>query len=73
MRILSFILTVALLISCSTARQTQEAINTGNYLSAINKSITKLSQNKTRKGNQDIVLLLEEAFKKHTDRELRRY
>ncbi|MDJ0646352.1 MAG: hypothetical protein QNJ57_10260 [Flavobacteriaceae bacterium] len=71
MRIVSFILAIILLISCSTARQTQEAINTGNYLSAINKSIAKLSQNKTRKGNQDIVLLLEEAFKKHSERELR--
>lgn len=71
MRIVSFFTAIALLISCSTARQTQTAINTGNYLSAINKSIGKLSQNKTRKGNQDIVLLLEEAFGKHTERELR--
>ncbi len=70
MRIVSFFLVIVLLISCSTARQTQEAINTGNYLSAINKAITKLTQNKTRKGNQDIILLLEEAFKRHSDREL---
>ena len=71
MRILSYLMVIAVLIACSTARQTQEAINTGNYLSAINKSISKLSQNKSRKGNQDIVLLLEEAFKKHTEREHR--
>ena len=70
MRSISFILVIVLLIGCSTARQTQEAINSGNYLSAINKSITKLTQNKTRKGNQDIVLLLEEAFKKHAEREI---
>ena len=70
MRTISLFVVIALLIGCSTARQTQEAINSGNYLSAINKSINKLTQNKTRKGNQDIVLLLEEAFKKHADREL---
>lgn len=71
MRIVSYIVIAVVLISCSTAKQTQEAINTGNYRGAINKAIAKLSQNKTKKGNQDIVLLLEEAFEKHTDRELR--
>ncbi len=58
------------LLSCSTAKRTQEAINTGNYSTAINTAITKLKENKTRKGNEDIILLLEEAYAKNTQREL---
>lgn len=71
MKRILFLLTIAfILFSCSTAKQTQKAINTGNYISAINSSIDKLRYNKTRKGNQDIILLLEEAFNKNTEREL---
>ncbi len=58
------------LLSCSSAKRTQEAINTGNYSAAINTAITKLKENKTRKGNEDIILLLEEAYAKNAQREL---
>lgn len=58
------------LFSCSSAKQTQKAINSGNYLGAINTAINKLKINKTRKGNQDIVLMLEEAYAKYTDKQL---
>jgi hypothetical protein len=57
--------------SCSSAKRTQEAINTGNYLSAINTAVAKLKENKARKGNEDIILLLEEAFAKNAAREER--
>ena len=65
------IIIVIVFYSCSSTKQTQEAINSGNYTSAINTAISKLSHNKTRKGNQDLILLLEEVFKKNTERELR--
>ena len=67
----SFILLcTVLLLSCSTAKQTQTALNSGNYYSAINTSIAKLSLNKSKKGNQKYISMLENAFTKNADREL---
>jgi len=61
----------AFVISCSTAKQTQTALNSGNYYSSINTSIAKLSSNKTKKRNQKYITMLEDAFSKNTDRELK--
>ena len=61
---------VVFLIACGGVKKTQEALNTGNYSAAINKAIKNLADNKTKKGNQPYVLLLEEAFQKYTQREL---
>ncbi|WP_158978143.1 hypothetical protein [Cellulophaga sp. L1A9] len=58
-------------ISCGGVKKTQEALNSGNYDAAINKALNNLVDNKTKKGNQPYVLLLEEAFKKNTARELK--
>ncbi|MDO6491500.1 MULTISPECIES: hypothetical protein [unclassified Cellulophaga] len=58
------------LASCSGVKKTQEAINTGNYLSVIQTSVKNLAANKTKKSNQPYISLLEDAFKKNTDREL---
>ena len=57
-------------MSCSSVKRTQEAINYGNYDEAINIAIKQLRSNKTKKSNQEYVLLLEEAFKKVTDKDL---
>ena len=56
-------------VSCGGVKKTQEAVNTGNYEQAIYRAIDNLADNKTRKGNQPYVLLLEEAFAKHAARE----
>lgn len=58
------------LISCGGVKKTQEAINSGNYTAAIDKALRNLVENKTKKNHQPFVLLLEEAFKKNTEREL---
>jgi hypothetical protein len=58
------------LVACGGVKKTQQAINTGNYLNAINSAVQKLALNKGKKGNQSYVLLLEEAFEKNTQREL---
>jgi len=58
-------------ISCGGVKKTQEALNSGNYTSAIYKALDNLVDNKTKKGNQPYILLLEEAFKKNTERELK--
>jgi hypothetical protein len=61
-----------LIISCSSLKNTQEAISNGNYDSAINTAIENLKRNKTKKGNQPYILLLEEAFEKATAKDLAR-
>lgn len=63
----SFIL---LFIACGGVKKTQEALNVGNYNNAINSSLSNLAENKTKKSNQPYILLLEEAYKKNTEREL---
>lgn len=58
------------LTNCSSLKKTQEAINYGNYDQAINIAVKELRRNKTKKGNQEYVLMLEEAFKKATIKDL---
>ena len=60
---------LVLLAACSGVKKTQEALNSGNYVAAMNKAIKNLTENKTKKGHQDYVLLLEEAFAKNAQRE----
>lgn len=62
--------TLVLLTACGGVKKTQEALNSGNYVSAMNKAIKNLAENKTRKGHQAYVVLLEDAFVKNTQREL---
>lgn len=58
------------LIACGGIKKTQEAVNMGNYDNAINQSILNLVENKSKKGNQPYIILLEEAFQKNSEREL---
>ncbi|MBD1261266.1 hypothetical protein HZY62_11740 [Maribacter polysiphoniae] len=58
------------MLSCGGVKKTQQALNTGNYMNAINSAVQKLAENKDKKSNQSYVLLLEEAFQKNTEREL---
>lgn len=62
---------LALIVACSSVKKTQKNLNLGHYGQAINTSIEKLAKNKTKNGNQSYVLLLEEAFAKYTERELK--
>ncbi len=58
------------LISCSGVKRTQEALNSGNYWTAINKAISNIADNKEKKSNQPFIVMLEDAFEKNTEREL---
>lgn len=69
-RILTYGFIMLLAISCGGVKKTREAVNTGNYQQAINRAISNLADNKSRKAHQPYVLLLEEAFAKYTEREL---
>lgn len=67
--ILIGILTLA---SCSSVKRSQQALNQGNYNEAIAIAIGKLQKDKTRKSNQEHILILETAFKKVTEAGLKR-
>ncbi|NAS30858.1 hypothetical protein GTQ40_07745 [Flavobacteriaceae bacterium R38] len=67
--ILSFII-AAMIISCSSGKKSQQALNYGNYDAAINIALKRLGNNKTRKGNQIFITQLEEGYKKVIDRDL---
>jgi hypothetical protein len=64
-----FLLAFIILTSCGV-KQTQNLLSSGNYDEAINNSISNLRSNKDKKGNQDYVYLLEEAFAKAKERDL---
>lgn len=63
---------VMLLIACGGVKKTQQALNSGNYNVAMNRAIKNLQDNKTKKGHQQYVLMLEEAFSKHSQKEIER-
>ncbi|MES2573535.1 MAG: hypothetical protein V4572_01205 [Bacteroidota bacterium] len=69
MKKLSFIFAFLIVTSCGV-KQTQNLLSSGNYDEAINNSISGLRSNKDKKGNQDYVYLLEEAFAKAKERDL---
>ena len=69
MKKLLLLTTIIVLSACSGVKKTQEALNTGNYSTAMNKAIKNLAENKTKKGHQEYIILLEEAFAKNAARE----
>lgn len=66
---LSFLF-VFLIFSCGV-KTTQSMLSGGDYDGAINRSVESLRSNKDAKGKQDYVYLLEEAFAKAKERDLR--
>jgi len=60
-----------LFVACGGVKKTQKAINAGDYSNAINGALQNLANNKVKKGHQPYILLLEDAFKKNTERELK--
>ncbi|GGW43312.1 hypothetical protein [Arenibacter certesii] len=69
-RIILIPILTLLIISCSGVKKTQENINLGNYEAAISNALRNIAENKSKKGNQPYIILLEEAFKKNAEREL---
>ncbi len=58
------------LFSCSSVKQTEKALNTGNYDQAINIALNKLKTNKTKKGKQPYISMLEQAYEKVLARDI---
>jgi hypothetical protein len=73
MKKITFIFVSLLFITaCSSVKSTQEAINSGNYDKAISLAVENLRANKTKKGNQPYIPMLEDAFKKATAKDVSR-
>ncbi len=62
--------TTILILSCSSVKKTEKALNTGNYDEAINIALSKLRTNKDKKGKQPYILMLERAFAKAVTRDV---
>ncbi|MBC5838038.1 hypothetical protein [Flavobacterium muglaense] len=63
-------LTALFILSCGV-KKTQSLLSEGDYDAAIDRAVEGLRSNKNTKGKQDYVYLLEEAFAKAKDRDLR--
>ena len=61
---------IAFIFGCGV-KQTQGYVNSGDYDAAIENAVSSLRNNKDKKGKQDYIYLLEEAFAKAKERDLR--
>ncbi|MFH6772875.1 hypothetical protein [Gaetbulibacter aestuarii] len=59
-----------IVLSCSTRRQMEKAVSVGNYDQAISSAIDKLRVNKDKRSKSDIIVLLENSYRKATERDL---
>lgn len=58
------------LLSCSTRKQVEKSINSGNYDKAISDALDKLETNKSKKSKEDYIVMLKDAYLKAVDRDL---
>ena len=68
-KITYFLFTLLLIAACSSVKTTQEAINSGDYDKAISLAVKNLRSSKTKKGNQPYIPMLEDAFRKATEKD----
>jgi hypothetical protein len=64
------VILVIIFTSACGVKITRNLLTAGNYDNAIDNSISNLRSNKDKKGNQDYVYILEEAFAKAKERDL---
>ncbi|SHM21372.1 hypothetical protein [Flavobacterium xinjiangense] len=70
MKKIILLLSFSILVCSCGVKQTQNLLSSGNYDQAIDNAISNLRTNKDKKGKQDYVYLLEEAFAKAKERDL---
>ncbi|MFV5700778.1 hypothetical protein ACM55F_02805 [Flavobacterium sp. XS2P12] len=70
MKKITLLLSLFILASSCGVKQTQNLLSSGNYDQAIDNAISNLRTNKDKKGKQEYVYLLEEAFAKAKERDL---
>ncbi len=64
-----FLLLITLTTLSCAKRETSKLVNSGNYDQALDIAISRLQRNKDKKGNQEFVLAVEDAFKKAKERD----
>ncbi len=67
-----YLLLFVLLTNCSSTKRSQKFLYEGDYDKAIQISIKKLQKSSTQKKDKEHILLLEEAFKKATAKDVSR-
>lgn len=70
-RLFQFIL-LLFIVACGSVKQTEKALSSGDYDSAIEIALKKLQTNKHKKGKQEYIVLLEDAFAKAVQRDSER-
>ncbi len=68
-KLLLFTICALLLASCSSKKQIEKSLHSGNYDLAIEDALRKLENNKNKERKQDYVILLEDAYYKAVDRD----
>lgn len=71
MKKITLLLFFFLILSACGVQQTRDLLTSGDYDAAIRNAIDGLRSNKNAKGKQDYVYMLEEAFAKAKERDLR--
>jgi hypothetical protein len=71
MKKITLLLSLFIIVSSCGVKQTQSMLSDGDYDGAINRAVEGLRTNKNAKGKQDYVYLLEEAFAKAKERDIR--
>src|SRR6056300_1270094 len=69
-KLLLFSLVILSVLSCSTSKQIEKAVSVGNYDQAISYALGKLRTNKDKKGKNDFIVMLQEAYSTATARDL---
>jgi hypothetical protein len=62
---------VSVLVSCSAKKQMESAISNGNYDQAISEALRKLENNKDKKRKEDYIVMLENAYYKVLEQDLK--
>jgi len=70
MKKITFIIAFFVLFTSCGLKQTKNNLSSGNYDAAIDIALSNLRTNKDKKGKQDYIYLLEEAFAKAKERDL---
>jgi len=71
MKKITSLLALFLIVTSCGVKQTRELLTSGDYDAAIRNAVDGLRGNKNAKGKQDYIYLLEEAFAKAKERDLR--
>lgn len=70
-KLLLFTVLLSVLVSCGGRKQIERRLHAGNYDAAISGALKKLENNKDKKRKEKFVIMLEDAYHKVVERDLR--